>query len=200
VVDTANCDRCHEVLSLHGNNRTNNTDLCVICHNPNATDISQRPASANNYADFTATGVDGKHEQAINFKTLVHNIHASGPDESQVPNRASGITVYGFGQSVNSFNDVLSPGILNDCAICHVDGTYKAALATPADDVKVTPIAAACSSCHDDELTNQHITQTGGGSFDTTQAAIDSGAVYETCAVCHSSGAVADVQAVHGVP
>ncbi len=227
VVDIANCDKCHEVLSLHGSNRTNNIDLCVICHNPNATDITQRPASANNYADFTATGVDGLREQAIHFKAMIHGIHASGPDESQVPNRASGITVYGFGGNPNSFNDVRFPGILNDCTICHVDSTYqvplvqgtlgttvqtaspalagdvqgiKDALATPDDDLKVTPIAAACSSCHDDELTNQHITQTGGGSFDTTQAAIDSGAVFETCAVCHSSGAIADVQAVHGVP
>jgi OmcA/MtrC family decaheme c-type cytochrome len=226
VVDIAKCDRCHEVLSLHGNNRTNNVDVCVICHNPNATDIDQRPASANDYADFTATGVDGKREQAINFKTLIHNIHASGPDESQVPNRASGITVYGFGGNPNSFNDVRFPGILNDCAICHADGTYQvplvqgtlgttvqtaspalagdvsaieAALATPDDDLKVTLTAAACSSCHDDQTTMAHITQ-NGGAFNVTQEAIDSGAVFETCTVCHSSGAVADVQVMHGVP
>jgi OmcA/MtrC family decaheme c-type cytochrome len=231
VADIANCAKCHdEALNLHGSNRNNNIDLCVICHNPNETDIQTRPAAANNYADFTATGVDGKREQAINFKTLIHNIHASGPDESQVPNRASGITVYGFNGNPNSFDDVRFPGILNDCAICHIntanDRTYQvplvqgtlgtttqtaspdlagdvqaieAALATPDDDLKVTPMAAACSSCHNDQTTMAHITQ-NGGAFDVTQAMIDSGAVFETCTVCHSAGSLADVQAVHGVP
>ncbi len=34
VVDIAQCDVCHNLLSLHGTNRNNNTQVCVACHNP----------------------------------------------------------------------------------------------------------------------------------------------------------------------
>jgi OmcA/MtrC family decaheme c-type cytochrome len=44
VVDIAKCNQCHGLLSLHGANRNNSTQLCVTCHNANATDISRRTA------------------------------------------------------------------------------------------------------------------------------------------------------------
>ena len=47
VVDIAKCNECHEVLTLHGNNRTGNTELCATCHNPNATDINRRVAGSD---------------------------------------------------------------------------------------------------------------------------------------------------------
>jgi OmcA/MtrC family decaheme c-type cytochrome len=50
-VDLAKCNQCHGLLSLHGGNRNNNTQLCVICHNANATDISQRPSDSTTTAD-----------------------------------------------------------------------------------------------------------------------------------------------------
>jgi hypothetical protein len=40
-----------DTLILHGNNRTNEIGICVICHNPNATDIEVRPT-----VDSDATG------------------------------------------------------------------------------------------------------------------------------------------------
>jgi len=42
VVDIEKCDDCHNELSLHGNNRTDNPEVCVTCHNPNATDANRR--------------------------------------------------------------------------------------------------------------------------------------------------------------
>src|SRR5262249_33807619 len=39
IVDVNNCQNCHghnDGLSLHGGNRTDNVNVCVICHNPNA--------------------------------------------------------------------------------------------------------------------------------------------------------------------
>jgi OmcA/MtrC family decaheme c-type cytochrome len=42
VVDINLCNNCHGKLSLHGGNRTDNIDLCVSCHNGNATDIAGR--------------------------------------------------------------------------------------------------------------------------------------------------------------
>ena len=42
VVDINKCNNCHGKLALHGQNRTDNIDLCVTCHNGNATDIAAR--------------------------------------------------------------------------------------------------------------------------------------------------------------
>ena len=44
VVDIAKCNDCHKQLSLHGENRAGNAELCATCHNPNATDIGKRVA------------------------------------------------------------------------------------------------------------------------------------------------------------
>ena len=42
VVALSNCNNCHVALSLHGNLR-NNTEYCVLCHNPSNTDASRAP-------------------------------------------------------------------------------------------------------------------------------------------------------------
>ena len=41
VVAESNCNNCHVALSLHGTLR-NNTEYCVMCHNPSNTDASTR--------------------------------------------------------------------------------------------------------------------------------------------------------------
>ncbi len=83
-VDIKRCDNCHEKLSLHGANRNDNPQVCVVCHNPNATDISQRPADPT-------TALDGKVEEAIDFKYMIHKIHDAN------------IVVYGYGGNVHDF-------------------------------------------------------------------------------------------------
>ena len=47
VVDIQKCDKCHGLLSLHGANRNDNINACVVCHNTEATDVTQRPARAS---------------------------------------------------------------------------------------------------------------------------------------------------------
>ena len=59
---------------------------CVVCHNPNATDIPYRQFG------------DGP-EQPINFEYLVHSIH--GGSHQTVP-----FQVIGFGHTVNDFSGV----------------------------------------------------------------------------------------------
>jgi OmcA/MtrC family decaheme c-type cytochrome len=105
------------------------------------------------------------------------------------------------------------PGNLANCVGCHTDDGYTlplpsgvlgstidtgANLASPVDDTVITPATAACSSCHDGSEAGAHMV-TNGGSFDTTQEAIDSGQVVEQCSICHGPGAVADVTRVHKV-
>jgi OmcA/MtrC family decaheme c-type cytochrome len=224
VVAIANCDQCHDKLSLHGNNRVNEPKLCVICHNPNDTDAAQRPKNASGILDNTLT-VDGLYEQSIDFKRMIHSIHGSEI-------RENAFVVYGYNASVNNFGDVRFPGILNDCTTCHTStsyqltgiwetptengilgstvrttpnavdaGTYATGLATPDDDLNITPTAAVCSSCHDGALQQQHMIM-NGAVFAATQDDITNHTVaggYETCAICHGPGTVADVKVVHGV-
>jgi len=200
VVDIANCDNCHKELSLHGNNRTDEPQVCVTCHNPNATDQRQRGAG-----DCDATL--GPDDVAVDFKYMVHAIHASG--ETGVPYQ-----VCGYNNSVHEY-DFHYPGHVNNCEGCHKSGTYfpvdpsevlgttvdtGADIVSPTDDVVISPNSAVCSTCHVADLAKQHMMQ-NGGDFNATKAAdstlISSGV--ETCELCHGPGRTADVEEVHGV-
>ena len=73
VVDIGKCDECHKELSLHGNNRTDNPQVCVVCHNPNATDARQRGV-----ADTACDTQFGADDTPIDMKYMIHALHASG--------------------------------------------------------------------------------------------------------------------------
>lgn len=198
-------------LSLHGNNRTENLDLCVMCHNPNQTDVAYRLLTSNPLTSAAETSID--------FKRMVHAIHAGGF-------RTQPLTVIGFNSSVNDFSAVRFPGELRNCLKCHVENNGKgsfelplratvlgstiatgsvyalAAGATrtidvnPANDVKISPTAATCSGCHDKDEVKTHMIRQGGASFATTQQAIGA-TVKERCASCHGPGQEEDVRKAH---
>jgi len=168
VVDVAKCNTCHDAagngISLHGNNRTGE-DLCTFCHNANATDISRRPAPP-------AMTVDGKPEEAIDFKRLIHQIHAGEELEE-------GVVVYGFGATPNDYSHVVFIGNLQNCEACHMPGTYStedtlnglpttiltgADRSDPSDDTNVSQSASVCSSCHDGVAATDHM-KLNGASF-----------------------------------
>jgi OmcA/MtrC family decaheme c-type cytochrome len=169
VVDIDNCNKCHKVLSLHGGNRTGNPQLCVICHNPDATDIGVRPSG---------TTLDGKTEEAIDFKTMIHGIHAGSADEHGI--RENALVIYGYNSSIHDFSDTRLPAEadnLKNCTGCHTGTTYALPLAdgvlpttiltgtslsTPDDDTNITPTAAVCSSCHDALEDKTHMAEEGG--------------------------------------
>jgi OmcA/MtrC family decaheme c-type cytochrome len=204
VVDIANCDNCHKELSLHGNNRTDNPQVCVTCHNPNATDAAKRVALDPPSQCETELGLE---DTPIDFKYMIHAMHASG--ETGVA-----YNVCGYGNSAHSFL-FESPGKVANCEGCHDRGTYYpvdpgavlgttvdagADLSIPTDDTVVSPNTAVCSACHVSSLAAEHMKQ-NGGDFNATKAAdstlISSGV--ETCQLCHGEGGVADVEAVHHV-
>jgi len=137
VVDVAKCDKCHDQVSLHGDSRTNEPGLCVLCHNPSATDVNRRPKGAGSggaFPDATLT-LDQKTEEAIDFKRLIHGVHAAAQTDytgaAAHGFREKGLVVYGYNSSVNDFSHVRFPGILNDCNTCHTTkpsstiGTYE---------------------------------------------------------------------------
>jgi OmcA/MtrC family decaheme c-type cytochrome len=227
VVDIQKCKRCHDGnqhgdtvvprLSLHGGNRNENLAVCVVCHNPNQTDVVYRYLTAGTTADPRISGA----ETPIDFKVMIHSIHSGGFREKPY-------VVVGFGSSVNDFSHVRFPSELRDCMNCHVDvngkGTFELPLANavlgttvntkstylvalgatrsisvnPADDIKISPTAATCSACHDKAEVRSHMVRTGGASFATTQSAIGT-TVVERCANCHGPGKDRDVRKVHQI-
>ncbi len=198
VVDIGKCNRCHGSLSLHGNNRTDEIQVCVVCHNPNQTDITYRTSGA---------------EESVDFKRMIHGIHAGGM-------RRNPLIIIGFRGSVNDFSGVRFPAKLSNCLNCHADRTFELPLGgnvlastiqtgsslipkvidvDPANDLNITPTAAVCSACHDGREARRHMVERGGARFAVTQGDIDAGLVRERCVRCHGPGEDKDVRRVHEI-
>jgi OmcA/MtrC family decaheme c-type cytochrome len=219
VVDIAKCDVCHSVVAAHGDNRNDNAQVCVTCHNPASTDVGSRQTLT-----ATTAGIDGLWEQTIDFKVMIHALH----DGNNLAAAGTPFVIYGYGGSVNNFNNVVYPGYLYRCDACHVGTSYY-----PVDDTAVqattlttglstqlpnpttvgNPIAtsanmALCSACHRDygyAATQAHIEQNGGSTAvlkDAEGRTIlgSNPATLESCSVCHGPGGVADVQVAHHIP
>jgi OmcA/MtrC family decaheme c-type cytochrome len=199
---------------MHGANRNENLAACVICHNPNQTDV---PYRQNVY------GVNGP-ETPVNFTYMIHSIHSAKFREDVGP-----YVVIGRNGSINDYSSVNFPGELRNCTSCHVqngsgrwsfelplasgvlgtttvtksnylnlDGTGRSVDVDPSNDTKISPIAAACSSCHTKKEVREHMIRKGGASFNTTQAQIGV-TVRERCASCHGPGKDKDVRKVHQI-
>jgi OmcA/MtrC family decaheme c-type cytochrome len=219
VVDVpTKCNNCHDLLSFHGGNRNNNSQVCVLCHNAKNTDIVRRAGLPG------GIGSDGKTEESIDFKRLIHAIHAGEAGEHGF--REKGIVVYGYGNNEHDYSHLRFPGILSDCHTCHLDDPDTMTLedrsgegganweepaqngilgsiidtgpnsALRSDDLGISPTAAVCSSCHDGAVAKEHMTALGGALFLAPQTP-DIATNVETCVVCHGEGALADVEVVH---
>ncbi|MCW5890295.1 MAG: OmcA/MtrC family decaheme c-type cytochrome [bacterium] len=186
VVAQEKCGSCHGVFSvdfsIHGGLR-NQTDYCVVCHNPNMTDFARR---------VTVSGADPRN-QPIDLKHMLHKIH-TGDDLTQIP-----YVIYGFGPAAIDFAEVRFPGNRADCEQCHVSGSYLLPLpagvlptviseiaGSSENVVGVTPpIQDACLSCHDtgDAALHAQLNTTVDGR--------------EACGACHGEGAAFAVSVVH---
>ena len=210
IVSIAKCDACHHNLTVHGENRSDDIELCEACHNANATDIGEHVAASGACAPVGTAGANP--EQPIDFKVLIHEIHASAAvNASGTLRYPNGVTICGYGASPTTFN-VAYPGNLEDCDACHVNSSYYPVndavvegttvvtndRTTLADDVVISPNAAVCASCHTSALAQQHMIQNGGNyaATKTAAGALVSGST-ETCALCHGPGGVADVKVMH---
>ena len=87
-------------LSLHGNNRNENLELCVICHGPNQTDVPYRVVTADPRTSASETSVD--------FKRMIHAIHAGGF-------RKTPWVIIGFNTSIHDYSSVRFPAKLRNC-------------------------------------------------------------------------------------
>lgn len=128
AVELAKCNKCHDVLALHGGSRTKVAE-CNICHNPTA----------------TASVAAGGANENISMKWMIHRIHTGEELDRD----------YVIGDT--SFHEVLYPGDRRNCEACHKTGTYGVPLpddvlptTTPRDYVTLwQPASASCVSCHD---------------------------------------------------
>jgi OmcA/MtrC family decaheme c-type cytochrome len=188
VVATARCEQCHvQFTTIHGGLR-NQTEYCVICHNPSQTDLARRPGAVDP-ADKVLP------PQSVNFNMLVHRIHTG----EKLAAKGSSYTVVGFGGSHNDFSDVTYPamsptgatGDARNCSMCHVSGSEqtlplgKNAVVDPQGPVNPNQaIAGSCVGCHADRPTASH-----------TLSNTDS--LGESCTICHRTGAQFSVGSVH---
>ncbi len=175
IVDDAKCNECHREIRAHGEQRVG-VELCIMCHNVNATDAARRP-------------LDQMPPATVAFNEMIHRIHTG-------ENLASPYTVYGFGGVPHDFTHVRFPGLRQECSICHLPGTFDVPLPDTALPTVVRqngdvvameyPTSAACTSCHDSLVTNVH-----------AMLATDLEQGIETCAVCHGADSAFAVSLVH---
>jgi OmcA/MtrC family decaheme c-type cytochrome len=185
VVAVENCNKCHGLLSAHGNNRNGTTQVCAVCHNPSATDQARVPA--------------GGVVEPIDFKVLVHEIHADKI-------RQTDVTIYGFGGSANVF-PIGFPGQVGNCNICHVNNSFQLPLQAvvhdtiaPATSGTTPKTIAVCTACHDTVKFDNSATQACGTGV--TGPCNHTGGVQTGdagCAACHGAGSIADVAKVHPI-
>lgn len=184
VVSLAKCNTCHDRLDIlfsHGNQRIA-IEHCVICHNPNSSDIGRRP-------------IDGSQNpgESVEFARMIHRIHTGLELEQDY-------TIYGFGGAAANFNEVTYPGDRRNCLACHTSAaTY--ALPLPIKNQPVvterdyfSPMGsatAACTGCHDsrDVLAHAYINT----AFFPNNPLVPA----EACGTCHGTGADLDVAKVH---
>ncbi|HZT38287.1 MAG TPA: OmcA/MtrC family decaheme c-type cytochrome [Bryobacteraceae bacterium] len=186
VVATSKCNQCHVALSVHGTLR-NQTEYCVLCHNPSNTDAARGPMSQV-ASDRAAP------PQGVNFNLLVHRIHTG---ENLPANRP--YIVVGFGGSHNDFSDVRypamaptgAPGDTRNCAMCHVNGSEQNlptgvnAVVDPQGPINpVQAVTSACTGCHVSLSAASH-------------ALANTTSLGESCETCHSAGAAFSVGQVH---
>ncbi|MCJ7453839.1 MAG: hypothetical protein MUO39_15415 [Steroidobacteraceae bacterium] len=154
IVGNDQCLTCHVgSLYQHGNNRVDNTKMCVICHNSASSDQNNRVAMGVTASE----AYDGKVGQTYELKTMLHRIHTSGESTtpfviyrtrgiyawaesvSDVPNWLPAVPctpaqpgkslVYGADPALAiscqpfSFYEPTYPRQFNDCAACHVPGS-----------------------------------------------------------------------------
>ena len=187
VVQLSNCNGCHVALSVHGTLR-NNTEYCVMCHNPSNTDASLRSTGPAPY--------NSQSPQGINFNLLVHRVHYGVNQPSNRP-----YIVIGFGGSVNNFSTTLFPALsptgsatdTTNCSLCHVNSSEQNDLALTGLNAVTDPqgpinpvqaFTSSCTGCHMDIATASH-------------ALSNTTSLGEACNVCHGTGGAYAVDQVH---
>ncbi len=149
INQATSCNNCHDPLSAHGGSRQD-VKLCILCHQPQSVD----PDTGN----------------TVDFKVMVHKIHAG----EHLPSVVAGTPyqIIGNAQSVNDYSTLAYPQDIRNCANCH-EGTVAASKPSQGAVWYTYPSSAACGSCHDDVNFTTGANHAAGPAADST------------CATCH---------------
>ena len=146
MVDTANCNTCHQALGglpdlsaeaapagFHGGSR-NDINYCVVCHTDQRK-YGQTEASFDATNTFTTSTYKLYGYAVGNARSYLHKVHLG---------EILAMKNYNYAGVV--FNETLFPQDIRNCDKCH-DSLNPA---TPqASNWKNKPSAAACGACHD---------------------------------------------------
>lgn len=132
VVSLQKCSACHVNLGfMHGGTR-NNTQECVICHNPTLT--------------------DGTSKDSVNFAVQIHSIHRG---ENLANPYVLGTTNFQDVRFPGDLRDCTTCHLTGTYLVENVGA--QAAVATTGGFTPTTPpISAACQGCHDDMASASH--------------------------------------------
>jgi OmcA/MtrC family decaheme c-type cytochrome len=199
AVNNEKCLGCHQgTLYQHGGDRVDNEQLCVICHNPSASDKNVRldtfqVANADGTVNTDAT-YDGRNAETYDMRTMLHAIHGveqrlETGGKPWVVYRGRGI--YGFGLD----DTPLPAGWPADGET--VNGSLNAST-TPHNWVVVHYPKAVndCDACHNDgqyEAADQTkaVGVTVDAGFDWPDQSDDTiiGPSAAACTACHAGAA-----------
>lgn len=167
------CNSCHGTLAAHGGRYTSPTQ-CVLCHTPQTTD----PDTGN----------------TVDFRVMIHKIHAGEELASHQVDPARHYTIVGFMNSVHDFASVVFPGPAEDgtnvarCETCHAGAQGDVWRTRPSQD--------ACASCHDTTV----FTAPGNPPLAVPhKGGVDPALVNDqTCPICHAAtSGVAPITQAH---
>lgn len=211
IVDVNRCNDCHKNLSLHGSNRTSNTELCATCHNPE--NVQSAAVNADETFDFKhmihrlhSQGFywDGPGFEGFTYPGKLNNCEGCHKTNTYFPVDPAAVFATSIGSGTPAGCPATFPAGQNATSRDPATGEYLypvcvTSLSTPADDTAVSPNAAICTGCHNSEIAATHMEQNGGNFAVTKNADGSTVNPQETCQVCHGSGQTADVKRIHRV-
>jgi OmcA/MtrC family decaheme c-type cytochrome len=227
IVEDARCNKCHQELGLftdesfHGGQR-NDGSTCAWCHNPNRTS-SGWGADSTNFIH----GIHGASKRTTPFTWHAASItegfwtlgypgvlkkcetcHLPGTYDfsasasaSALPNKqfrtvASGTISKVTGTTLAKFS--ISPYVNQTVSTNYGSGFSVDSAGSAVQAVGTTlvdsPITTVCFACHDSTLAIAHMTGNGGAIYEARSTAL---VKTEQCMLCHGSGKVADIKAMH---
>lgn len=186
VVTLANCNQCHTELRAHGDNRDRITN-CLLCHTTGAEDKN------------VASAAGGTPGAAIDFKVMIHKIHAgkylpsvlgvsTNPDGSRDYNATpQPYQLVGHGNSVIDFSHVAFPAWPSFYTPMPRDHGFAALNSPPSTEGarrqslenSMRRVPVECSKCHGDPDGDGPLPAPAQGDLIWAQPTI------AACASCH---------------
>jgi OmcA/MtrC family decaheme c-type cytochrome len=217
VVSADKCNTCHGQLGIeptfHSGAR-NNGEGCAMCHQPNTAGGHGATGWSVSVKDMVhAIHASGKREQAFTYQATAAN--PTGFGDVGYPgklNKCEKCHVAGSYDFSATANKAALPGLLwttdanGDISTAPAYGLspWVPKLANySTDNLVSSPLSSSCFGCHDSKVAVAHM-QDNGGTLVSLASSVSIGGVrtngfnkIESCMVCHASGKVADIKAVH---